>query len=86
VRPVDPEFAAGHEVKFADGFPLLVAREVRWAWGVSHSTRHNMQLQHADSSPNGICAASGQTRLAFVAEHKCHCVIGACDCRRTWLT
>lgn len=27
VRPVDPEFAPGHEVKFADGFPLLVARE-----------------------------------------------------------
>jgi uncharacterized protein YcbX len=28
VRPVDPEFAPGHEVKFADGFPILVARLV----------------------------------------------------------
>lgn len=28
VRPVDPEFAPGHEVKFADGFPILVARQV----------------------------------------------------------
>lgn len=26
VRPTDPDFAAGHEVAFADGFPLLLAR------------------------------------------------------------
>ena len=29
MRPTDPEFAPGHEVKFADGFPVLVARLVR---------------------------------------------------------
>lgn len=29
VRPTDPEFAPGQEVKFADGFPVLVARLVR---------------------------------------------------------
>lgn len=28
MRPTDPEFAPGHEVKFADGFPVLVARLV----------------------------------------------------------
>eukprot|EP00879_Flechtneria_rotunda_P009237 GHRR01009670.1.p1 GENE.GHRR01009670.1~~GHRR01009670.1.p1 ORF type:complete len:262 (+),score=80.80 GHRR01009670.1:281-1066(+) len=27
IRPTDPEFAPGHEVKFCDGFPLLVAPE-----------------------------------------------------------
>lgn len=45
VRPTDPEFAPGHSVKFADGFPLLVSMEVSTgqgrgegrepAWGVT---------------------------------------------------
>jgi hypothetical protein len=29
-RPTDPEFAPTHEVKFADGYPILVALEVRF--------------------------------------------------------
>jgi uncharacterized protein YcbX len=30
VRPTDAEFAPGGEVAFADGFPVLVVREVSW--------------------------------------------------------
>jgi uncharacterized protein YcbX len=32
VRAVDPEFGAGAEVAFADGYPLLVAAEVGLSW------------------------------------------------------
>jgi hypothetical protein len=31
VRPTDPEFAPGHSVKFADGYPLLVSLQVSCA-------------------------------------------------------
>jgi uncharacterized protein YcbX len=39
VRPVDPEFAPGHEVKFADGFPVMIARQVCARLPGWHATR-----------------------------------------------
>lgn len=46
MRSVDPEFAPGHEVKFADGFPILVARQVHRAEVVEDYT-----MQHFTEFP-----------------------------------
>lgn len=61
VRGVDPEFGEGHEVAFADCFPLLVAAEENLA-ALNAVTGEQLPMQRF--RPNGGSAMNAQACAA----------------------
>lgn len=65
VRTTDPEFAVGHEVQFADGFPILVATEVRGIHLLGFSAADMARGVHGLSSRH----VSGSSTRGMAPQH-----------------